>query len=124
MLMLNVPATVGLMVLAEPIVRVLLEHGRFTPADTLATAAALQFYAIGLVGYSVVRIVSPIFYALGRNRTPVIVSVVVVLVNAVLNYLLVHTSVRVPRTGVGHVDRRADQRRDAARSPARRTCMG
>jgi putative peptidoglycan lipid II flippase len=92
MLMLNIPATVGLVVLAEPIVRVLLERGRFTAADTVATAAALQFYAIGLIGYSVVRIVSPIFYALGHNRTPVIVSIVVVLVNALLNYLLVHTS--------------------------------
>jgi putative peptidoglycan lipid II flippase len=92
MLMLNIPAMVGLIVLAQPIVRVLLERGRFTSADTVATAAALQFYAIGLVGYSIVRIVSPIFYALGHNRTPVIVSIVVVLVNALLNYLLVHTS--------------------------------
>jgi len=84
MVMLNVPATIGLMVLAVPIVRMLFEHGRFTPADTLATAAALQFYAIGLVGYSVVRITSPMFYAFGRNRIPVIVSVVTVLVNAAL----------------------------------------
>jgi putative peptidoglycan lipid II flippase len=90
MAMLNVPATVGLMVLAVPIVRVIFEHGRFTAADTLATAAALQFYAIGLVGYSVVRIASPMFYALGRNRIPVIVSVATVLVNAALNYWLVH----------------------------------
>jgi putative peptidoglycan lipid II flippase len=89
MMALNVPATVGLIVLSVPIVRVIFEHGRFLPADTLATAAALQFYAIGLVGYSVVRIASPTFYALGRNRTPVIVSVVTVLVNAVLNYVLV-----------------------------------
>jgi len=92
MLMLNIPATVGLIVLAEPIVRVVLERGRFTPADTAATAAALQFYAVGLVGYSVVRIVSPIFFAIGRNRTPVAVSTVVVLINALLNYLLVHTT--------------------------------
>jgi putative peptidoglycan lipid II flippase len=90
MLMLNIPASVGLIVLARPIVQVVLEHGRFTPADTIATAAALQFYAIGLVGYSVVRIVSPVFYALGHNRTPVLVSIVVVLVNATLNYSLVH----------------------------------
>jgi putative peptidoglycan lipid II flippase len=89
MAMLNVPATIGLIVLAVPIVRMLFEHGRFTPADTLATAAALQYYAIGLVGYSVVRIASPTFYALGRNRIPVIVSVVTVLVNAALNYALV-----------------------------------
>jgi len=89
MLMLNVPASVGLIVLAHPIVRVILERGRFTAADTAATAAALQFYALGLLAYSVVRIVSPIFYALGRNRIPVIVSAVSVLVNATLNVALV-----------------------------------
>ena len=89
MLMLNVPATVGLMVLGVPIVRVIFEHGEFTPEDTLMTAAALQFYALGLLGYSVVRIASPTFYALGQNRTPVVVSVVTVLVNAALNITLV-----------------------------------
>ena len=89
MMALNVPATVGLVVLSVPIVRVIFEHGAFLPSDTLATAAALQFYAIGLVGYSIVRIASPTFYALGRNRTPVIVSVITVIVNAVLNVMLV-----------------------------------
>ncbi len=89
MLMLNVPATVGLMVLAVPIVRVIFERSAFTAADTLATAAALQFYALGLVGYSIVRISSPVFYALQQNRTPVMVSVATVAVNAVLNLALV-----------------------------------
>jgi putative peptidoglycan lipid II flippase len=89
MMALNVPATVGLIVLSVPIVRVMFEHGRFLPADTLATAAALRYYAVGLVGYSVVRIASPVFYALGRNRIPVIVSVIAVLVNAVLSIILV-----------------------------------
>ena len=89
MLMLNIPSMVGLIVLAQPIVRIVLERGAFHADDTAATAAALQFYAIGLVGYSVVRILSPVFYALGRNRTPVIVSGVAVLVNASLNYVLV-----------------------------------
>jgi len=89
MLMLNVPATVGLMVLATPIVRVIFERSAFTPADTAATAAALQFYAIGLIGYSVVRITSPVFYALGESRTPVAVSVATVLLNATLNLALV-----------------------------------
>jgi putative peptidoglycan lipid II flippase len=89
MMMLNIPATVGLVVLATPIVRVIFERGEFTSVDTVATAAALQFYALGLVGYSVVRIASPTFYALGRNRIPVIVSMIAVVVNAVLNVMLV-----------------------------------
>jgi putative peptidoglycan lipid II flippase len=89
MMMLNVPATAGLLVLAVPIVRVIFERAAFTSADTAATAAALQFYAIGLVGYSVVRIASPVFYALGENRTPVKVSIATVVVNAVLNVILV-----------------------------------
>lgn len=86
MLTLNVPATLGLIVLATPIVRLLFEHGSFTAADTRATAAAVQFYAIGLVGYSVVKILSPAFYALGRSRTPAAVGVASVLLNAVLSY--------------------------------------
>jgi putative peptidoglycan lipid II flippase len=89
MLMLNVPATVGLIVLATPIVRVIFEHGAFTSSDTAATAAALGYYALGLVGYSVVRILSPSFYALGQSRTPVAVSIATVLANAVLNVALV-----------------------------------
>jgi putative peptidoglycan lipid II flippase len=89
MLMMNVPATVGLVVLSAPIVRVLFEHGEFTAVDTAATAAALQFYAVGLIGYSVVRIASPTFYALGKNRIPVIVSLFTVVLNATLNIILV-----------------------------------
>ncbi len=69
MLVLNVPATVGLIVLAHPIVRVIFERRAFLPSDTFATAAALQYYAIGLLGYSIVRIASPTFYALGDSRS-------------------------------------------------------
>jgi putative peptidoglycan lipid II flippase len=90
-LFLNVPATVGLMVLARPIVAMIFEHGKFSASDTVNTAAALQFYAIGLVGYSIVRIVSPTFYALGRSRIPVIVSACAVVINIVLNITLVRT---------------------------------
>ena len=89
MLLLNVPATLGLMVLAEPIVAVIFERGRFTAADTMATAAALQFYALGLVGYSIVRIVSPTFYSLHKSRIPVMVSMASVVVNVALNWWLV-----------------------------------
>jgi putative peptidoglycan lipid II flippase len=89
MLMLNVPATIGLIALARPIVELILERGKFTPHDTMATAAALMFYAPGLLGYSAVKIASPSFYALGNSRIPVIVSAVSVAVNLALNLLLV-----------------------------------
>jgi putative peptidoglycan lipid II flippase len=78
-----------LMALSTPVIRVIFERRAFTADDTAATAAALQFYAIGLVGYSVVRIASPTFYALNESRTPVKVSIASVLVNAALNIALV-----------------------------------
>ena len=87
--MLNVPATVGLIVLAEPIVALIYERGTFTPYDTVATAAALMFYAPGLLGYSAVKIASPTFYSLRDSRTPVIVSVISVGANLALNLALV-----------------------------------
>jgi putative peptidoglycan lipid II flippase len=89
MMMLNVPATLGLIALASPIIALIFEHGSFTPDDTAATAAALRWDAIGLVGYSVVRIVSPTFYALNKARIPVTVSVVSVFINVALNIALV-----------------------------------
>jgi putative peptidoglycan lipid II flippase len=90
MLMLNVPATAGLMALASPIVALLFQHGRFTAADTAATAAALECYAMGLVGYSAIKLAVPSFYALHDSRTPVIVSGITVALNIVLNVTLVH----------------------------------
>jgi putative peptidoglycan lipid II flippase len=89
MLMLNVPATFGLIVLATPIVRLLFERGRFLPADTAATAAAVQLYAVGLAGYSAVRIVSPTFYAIGESRIPALVSAGVIAVNVIASVALV-----------------------------------
>ena len=89
MLMLNVPATVGLIVLAQPIVALLLERGRFTSADTAATAAALIFYAPGLIGYSAVKIASPSFYAMRDSRTPVMISILAVAANLAINLMLV-----------------------------------
>jgi putative peptidoglycan lipid II flippase len=88
-LMLNVPATVGLIALASPIVALILERGRFTSADTAATATALVCYAPGLIGYSAVKIATPTFYALRDARTPVLVSVFTVGINLVLNVTLV-----------------------------------
>jgi putative peptidoglycan lipid II flippase len=89
MLMLNIPATIGLIVLATPIVRLLFERGHFQPSDTASTAAALRFYAAGLVGYSTARIVSPVFYSVGRSRVPVAVSAATIAVNIVASVSLI-----------------------------------
>ena len=91
MLILNIPALVGLTVLASPIVALIFERGSFTPSDTASTAAALMFYAPGLIGYSAVRIAVPCFYALGNSVTPTIVSILSVALNVVLNLILVRT---------------------------------
>jgi putative peptidoglycan lipid II flippase len=58
------PATVGLVLLRTPITRILFERGNFGPAETVATASALAWYAAGLVGFSGARIVAQAFYAL------------------------------------------------------------
>ena len=89
MLVVNVPATVGLIALGVPVVQLIFERGSFTPEDTAATAAALLFYAPGLAGYSAVRIAVPCFYALGSSVTPTAISMAAVTLNIVLNLLLV-----------------------------------
>jgi len=89
MLMLNVPATLGLAALATPIVALLFQHGSFTADATVGTAAALVCYAPGLVGYSAVKLAVPAFYALRDSRTPVVVGAVSVAFNVALNVVLV-----------------------------------
>lgn len=92
MLVLNVPATLGLAVLATPIVRLLFERGQFMPADTVATASALQLYAIGLVGYSAARIASPVFYAMGQSRVPVAIGTASIAFNIIASVALVRAA--------------------------------
>jgi len=89
MLMLSVPATIGLMALSSPIVELLFQRGQFTADSTHMTSLALLCYAPGLIGYSAVKIASPTFYALNDSRTPVLVSVSTIALNLVLNMTLV-----------------------------------
>jgi putative peptidoglycan lipid II flippase len=85
---LTVPSTVGLAVLAVPIVRLLYEHGRFKPSATPPTAAALAIYALGLVAYSSIKVLAPAFYALGRPRIPLLASASAVVANIGTTVLL------------------------------------
>jgi putative peptidoglycan lipid II flippase len=81
---ISAPAAVGLFVLREPMVRVLYERGAFGPGETAATAWALGWYAVGLVGFAAVKIGAQAFYALGDTRTPVRVAIGAMIVNSVL----------------------------------------
>jgi len=77
------PATVGLVLLRTPIVRILFERGQFTAADTAATAQALAWYAAGLVGFSGARIAAQAFYAVHAPSTAVKLGMLSVVVNVV-----------------------------------------
>src|SRR3982751_2389681 len=65
-MLLTIPAAIGLIILARPIIAVIYQHGRFDAAATAQTAAALQFYAFGLAAYAAVKVLAPAFYALDR----------------------------------------------------------
>ncbi|WP_353217118.1 murein biosynthesis integral membrane protein MurJ [Sandarakinorhabdus sp.] len=88
-LLLTLPAAVGLAMLAVPIIAVLFQHGAFTAADTSATAAALAAFALGLPAYVLIKVLTPGFHARSDTRTPVRVALAAMLVNLVANLALV-----------------------------------
>jgi putative peptidoglycan lipid II flippase len=85
-MLLTIPSAIGLIILAEPIIALIYQHGRFTADSTVHTAEALRFYAIGLVGYSSVKVLAPAFYAIDKRNLPMMVSLVSVAVNFCLNW--------------------------------------
>jgi putative peptidoglycan lipid II flippase len=86
-LLLTIPAAIGLVILAEPIIRLIYEHGRFTPEATHQTALALRFYAIGLAGYSADKVLAPAFYAMDRRYIPMFVTLTSIAINFLLNWV-------------------------------------
>jgi putative peptidoglycan lipid II flippase len=85
---LTVPATVGLMMLARPIISLLYEHGKFSAHATDQASIALQGYALGLCAYSALKVLAPAFYAIDRRRTPMMVSFISIALNVAVNYVL------------------------------------
>jgi putative peptidoglycan lipid II flippase len=89
LLTLLVPATIGLVLLAQPIIALLFQYGQFTAErSTPMTAAALVFYALGLPAYGLVKGLAQGFYAVEDTRTPVVIGAVGMAANIVLNLLL------------------------------------
>jgi putative peptidoglycan lipid II flippase len=90
-LFLTIPASIGLMVLGEPLIRLVFQHGQFDPTSTVGVASAMVFYALGLAGHATVEIVDRVFYARHDTRTPVMAAVLAVGVNVALSLVLMRT---------------------------------
>jgi putative peptidoglycan lipid II flippase len=87
MFLLTIPSTIGLMMLAEPIISVLYQHGRFDGTQAAQAGGALRFYAIGLAGYAALKVLVNAFYALDRRKTPMLVSFLAVGLNLLFNWI-------------------------------------
>lgn len=106
--LLTLPSACGLIVLGEPIIRLIYERGKFDASDTSMSAWALAGYSIGLTGYAAIKILSPAFYALNDAKTPMIIAIASIIVNALASYffreILIHVSVSPEHpSGLGHV---------------------
>ncbi len=95
-LLLTIPSSVGLAILGDSMIGLVFERGHFTRFDTHQTALALSCYALGLAGFSALKLLAPAFYALGDSRTPMFVS----LASVGVNFVVATTLVRV--IGLGH----------------------
>jgi len=94
--LLAIPSTVGLMMLAEPIISVVYQHGKFSAFQAEQAAGALRFYAIGLAGYAALKVLVNAFYALERRKTPMLASFLAVGMNLLFNWVFTF------RLGWGH----------------------
>jgi putative peptidoglycan lipid II flippase len=86
---ITLPAAVGLIALKVPIVRAMFQQGEFTQANTQATAYALLYYSLGLIGYSAQQVLNRAFYALQDTKTPVTVGIVTIFINIIFNFILI-----------------------------------
>lgn len=88
-LLITVPATIGLIVLAEPIVQIAFERGAFDATATLMTSQALIFYAIGIVPIALRALLTRVYYSLQDTKTPMVNGAISVVFNIILNIILV-----------------------------------
>lgn len=88
-LLLTLPATAALLVIPEPIVRVLFARGAFDAAAASATADALAAFALGLPAFVLIKVLTPGFYAREDTRTPVLIALAAIAANIAFNLLLI-----------------------------------
>jgi len=88
-LVIGLPATLGLLLLAQPLIISLFHYGAFTERDVTMSGLSLMAYSFGLLGFILVKILAPAFYARKEMKTPVKVAVVALVTNVVLNLALI-----------------------------------
>ena len=88
MLLLVIPAAFGLFAFSLPIVNLLFVGGEFTLDDAKITAVVLSFYAFGVIGIGLREMLSRVFYSMGDSKTPVINSIIIVILNVFLSFIL------------------------------------
>src|SRR5205085_17069 len=86
-LLFTIPSSVGLAIVGESMIALIYQGGQFQARDTHETAAALTCYSVGLAGYTLTKILGPAFYALDDARTPMVVSIVSMLMNFGLSWI-------------------------------------
>ena len=89
-LLITIPATVGMIILANPIVKVAFQRGEFDAIATYMTVGALIFTVLGMVGSSLRTLLNNVYYSLQDTKTPVINGFIVVAINIVFNLILIN----------------------------------
>ncbi|MEG1311649.1 MAG: murein biosynthesis integral membrane protein MurJ [Romboutsia sp.] len=88
-ILLVLPITVGAIVLAEPIVRILFERGKFDAGSTEMTSMALRLYSVGLLAMGMRDILTRVFYSISDTKTPMINGSIALIINIILNFSLI-----------------------------------
>ncbi|MGB5246618.1 MAG: murein biosynthesis integral membrane protein MurJ [Woeseia sp.] len=102
-LLIAIPAAIGLILLAGPLVATIFFGGEFSPEDVELSAISLQAFAVGLIGFSLVKILAPAYFAREDTRTPVRFGLIALVVNFLLSVTLAWwlTSINYPATHAG-----------------------
>lgn len=88
-IIIMIPVSIGAIVLADPIVSILFERGKFDSTATILTAQALRCYAIGMAANGITTILNRVFYSMSDTKTPMVNSIISILINIVLNLILI-----------------------------------
>ncbi|PKH69628.1 murein biosynthesis integral membrane protein MurJ [Stenotrophomonas sp. Betaine-02u-21] len=87
-LLISIPAMLGLLLLAEPLIATIFQHGQFSAFDTRMTALAVYGLSFGLPAFALLKVVLPAFYARQDTRTPVRAGIAALVANMVFNFAL------------------------------------